>query len=247
MNGIDIGLPTVFLGGLLSFVSPCVLPLVPPYLAFLAASTVDQIAGEERTDRALERRVFLYAFVFVLGLASVFVALGASASALGSLIASHRILFSQIAGAVIILFGLHFVGVFRIPFLYREMRFESRRLTGSLPGSYVMGLAFAFGWTPCIGPILATVLFWAAQEDTIARGTLLLAVYAAGLGVPFLLAAFFVRPFMRFSARIRRHLRKIEIGMGVFLILVGITFLTGAFESSAYWLLETFPALGRIG
>lgn len=243
----EVGLAVAFLGGLLSFLSPCVLPLVPPYLAFLAATEADREAAAAMAVAAPRRRTFIFALSFVLGLATVFVGLGAAASTVGGLLAEHRLLLSQIAGVVIIIFGLHFVGVFRIPMLYRDIRFNGGRLAGSLPGAYTMGLAFAFGWTPCIGPVLATILFWAAQEATLAKGTVLLAAYSAGLGTPFLAAAAFVGPFNSFLKRFRRHLRRVEAAMGVFLILIGIAFITGAINSAAWWLLEAFPILGRIG
>ncbi len=247
MGDGDVGLLVAFLGGLLSFLSPCVLPLVPPYLAFLAATEADREAGSAVAVAAPRRRAFAFALSFVLGLATVFVGLGAAASTAGGLLAEHRLVLSQIAGAMIIVFGLHFIGLFRIPLLYRDIRFDGSRLAGSLPGAYAMGLAFAFGWTPCIGPVLAAILFWAAQEETLTRGTVLLAAYAAGLGTPFLAAAAFVGPFNAFLKRFRPHLRKVEAAMGVFLILIGIAFITGAFSSAAWWLLEAFPILGRIG
>ena len=176
-----------------------------------------------------------------------FVGLGATASAFGAWLAEHRFVLGQISGAAIILFGLHFLGVLRIGFLNRDTRFMVGRTAGGPAGAYVMGLAFAFGWTPCIGPILASILFVAAQQDTIGEATLLLSVYAAGLGVPFLIAATFIQPFQRFLQRARPHLRLIEAAMGVFLIGVGIAFLAGVFSEAAFWLLEAFPALGRIG
>lgn len=244
MGDGEVGIPIAFLGGLLSFLSPCVLPLVPPYLAFLAATTVDRVAAGGAATRG---RAFIFALSFVLGLATVFVGLGAAASTMGELLAQHRFLLTRIAGAVLVVFGLHFVGLFRIPLLYRDIRFDAGGLAGSLPGAYVMGLAFAFGWTPCIGPVLAAILFWAAQEATVSKGAVLLSAYAAGLGTPFLLAAAFVGPFQGFLERMRPHLRWVEAAMGAFLILIGIAFITGAFSSAAWWLLEAFPVLGRIG
>ncbi len=248
MGGAEIGLAAAFAGGALSFLSPCVLPLVPPYLAFLAAARVDQM--QEASGVATSpggRRVLTCALGFVLGLGTVFVGLGATASAFGGWLAEHRFVLGQISGAVIILFGLHFLGILRIGFLNRDTRFMVGRTAGGPAGAYVMGLAFAFGWTPCIGPILASILFVAAQQDTIGEATLLLSVYAAGLGVPFLIAATFIQPFQRFLQRARPHLRLIEATMGVFLIGVGIAFLAGVFSEAAFWLLEAFPALGRIG
>ena len=236
-----------FAGGVLSFLSPCVLPLVSPYLAFIGGTTIDQISDEETADRAAERRVLISSVFFVLGLATVFVALGATASALGQVLLRNQILFGQISGAVIIVFGLHFLGVIRIPFLLREARFDAGKSAGGYAGAYVMGLAFAFGWTPCIGPILATILAQAAQEETIVTGVAQLSVYAAGLGLPFILAAFFVRPFMNWMKSFRRHMGLVEKAMGVLLIIVGVAMITGTFSAAAFWLIETFPVLATIG
>lgn len=238
---------TAFAGGLLSFLSPCVLPLAPPYLAFIAGTTLDQLTGDDEIDDALARRVFISSLFFVLGLATVFIALGATASVIGQVLLQNKILFGQIAGAVIVLMGVHFLGIIRIPFLYREARFDAGGASGSYAGAYVIGLAFAFGWTPCIGPVLGAILVLAGQEDTIMRGVAMLAVYAAGLGVPFVLAALFVKPFMRWMRSFRRHLGLVEKAMGALLILVGVAMITGAFSRAAYWLLETFPVLATIG
>jgi len=245
---MEIGIVTAFLGGLISFLSPCVLPLAPPYLAYLGGTTLDQISGEEREiDPGVARRVFYSACFFVLGLGTVFVLLGMGASAVGQLLLQYKTELAQIAGAVIIVLGLHFLAVIRIPLLYREARFEGPRQAGGYGASYVIGLAFAFGWTPCIGPILAAILTLAAQEQTLMAGTALLGVYALGLGVPFLAAAAFVGPFLRWARGFRRHLGTVEKAMGLLLVVVGAMMLTGRFERLAYWLLETFPVLGTIG
>jgi cytochrome c-type biogenesis protein len=245
---MEIGIVTAFAGGLISFLSPCVLPLAPPYLAYLGGTTLDQIAGEDREiDPGVRRRVFFSACCFVLGLATVFVALGMGASAIGQTLLQNKLLLGQVAGALIIGMGLHFLHVIRIPFLNREARFEGPAEAGGYGTSYLIGLAFAFGWTPCIGPILATILTLAAQEQTLAAGTALLAVYALGLGVPFLVAALFVGPFLRWARRFRRHLGLVERAMGGLLVVVGAMMVTGNFERIAFWLLETFPVLGTIG
>ena len=238
---------TAFAGGLLSFLSPCVLPLVPPYLAFMAGTTLDQLTDDEKVNEALARRVLVSSVFFVLGLATVFVTLGATASVLGQVLLQNKILFGQIAGVVIIILGVHFLGIVRIPFLYREARFDAGKSAGTYIGAYVIGLAFAFGWTPCIGPILGTILVLAGQEETIGQGVLMLAVYAAGLGLPFILAAFFVRPFMRWMQGFRRHMGLVEKAMGLLLIVVGVAMVTGAFSAAAFWLIETFPFLATIG
>ncbi len=235
-----------FFAGLLSFVSPCVLPLVPPYLGFLAGISLDQLNGEG-PDRGDPRRVFFAALCFVLGFSTVFVALGASASLIGQFITQHIRLLGYVAGVVIILMGLHFLGVLRIGLLYREARMHVERKPAGLLGAYVIGLAFAFGWTPCIGPILAAILFVAGSEDTVRQGALLLAAYALGIGVPFLAAALFAGPFMRFMTRFRRHMATVERVMGVFLIATGVAFMTGQMANFSFWLLETFPQFSAIG
>jgi cytochrome c-type biogenesis protein len=238
---------TAFAGGLLSFLSPCVLPLVPPYLAYMAGTTLDQISDDENVDDALARRVLISSVFFVLGLATVFVTLGATASVLGQVLLQNKMLFGQIAGGVIIILGVHFTGLIRIPFLYREARFDAGGKAGSYGGSYVIGLAFAFGWTPCIGPILGTILVLAGQEETITQGVVMLAIYAAGLGLPFIIAALFIRPFMRWMRKFRRHMGKVEIAMGVLLIVIGVAMVTDQFSRAAYFLIETFPFLATIG
>ena len=233
------------LAGLVSFLSPCVLPLVPPYLVYLAGSSLERVSGDGTVSRA-RRETVLAALLFVCGFSTVFVALGASASVIGALIRAYSAELSILAGVAIIVMGLHFLGVLRIGVLLREKRMEMAKPVG-LWGAYVMGLAFAFGWTPCIGPILAAILAVAASEQTVAKGAGLLAVYSLGLGIPFLLAAFMVEPFAAFLARFRRHLGRVEKVMGGLLVLTGIAFLTGFVSQASFWLLEAFPALGNIG
>ena len=245
---MEIGILTAFAGGIISFLSPCVLPLAPPYLAYLGGTTLDQLSGEDReVDPAVARRVFYSACFFVLGLGTVFVLLGMGASAIGQALLRYKTELGIVAGGIILVLGLHFLGLFRIPVLNREARFEGPARAGGYGTSYVIGLAFAFGWTPCIGPILAAILTLAAQEQTLMAGTALLAVYALGLGVPFLVAALFVGPFLRWARSFRRHMGLVERAMGGLLAVVGVMMMTGSFERMAYWLLDTFPVLGQIG
>lgn len=241
----DVSIPAALVAGIISFLSPCVLPLVPPYLIYLTGATIEHVANDEG-QAASKRAVMLSALVFVLGFSTVFVALGASASLIGGLIRAWSAQLAIVAGVVIILMGLHFLGLTRIGFLMREGRLPIPKPVG-LWGAYAMGLAFAFGWTPCIGPILAAILSVAASEATVAKGAGLLAVYSAGLGIPFLVAAFMVEQFSSVLARIKKHLATVERIMGVLMILVGVGFLTGAVSSASIWLLETFPALQNFG
>ena len=241
-----VSIAAALFAGLLSFLSPCVLPLVPPYLVYLAGASLERLAGGEPQPRA-RRETVLAALLFVAGFSTVFVAFGASASAIGALVLANSYWLCKVAGVVIIVMGLHFLGVTPIAFLMQEKRMEMAKPVG-LWGAYVMGLAFAFGWTPCIGPILATILAIAASKSTVAKGAALLAVYSAGLGIPFLIAAFAVEPFAAFLARFKRHLGVVEKAMGVLLVLTGIAFaFTHVFADASYWLLEMFPALGKIG
>ncbi|ALK10017.1 cytochrome c biogenesis CcdA family protein [Blastochloris viridis] len=240
----DVTFPAAFLAGLISFLSPCVLPLVPPYLVYLTGTTLDKLQAE--TEPAAVRRAVAAALLFVLGFSTVFVALGAGASVAGTVLRTYSTVLSTIAGVAIIVMGLHFLGLFRIPLLMREARAEVRRPV-SLWGSYGMGLAFAFGWTPCIGPVLATILAVAAADATLQRGASLLAVYSAGLGVPFIAAALFVGPFLKTAGRLKRHLDLIEKAMGALLVATGVAFLFGWVADAAFLILEAFPALGRLG
>jgi cytochrome c-type biogenesis protein len=241
----NVTILAALLAGLVSFLSPCVLPLVPPYLVYLAGTSIERLSGDDPKTGSM-RDTVLAALLFVCGFSTVFVALGASASVIGAFIRAYSADLAIVAGLVIIVMGLHFLGVFRIGWMLREQRMEMIKPVG-LWGAYLMGLAFAFGWTPCIGPILAAILAVAASEQTVAKGAGLLAVYSAGLGIPFLLAALAVKPFAEFLVRFRRHLIHMERVMGGLLVLTGIAFLTGFVSQASNWLLEAFPALGTIG
>jgi cytochrome c-type biogenesis protein len=236
----------VALAGLVSFLSPCVLPLVPPYLGYLSGTTIEQLTDKGRLADDVRRRVVLASVLFVLGFTTVFVALGASASVLGQWVQDHKAQLSVVAGLVIIGFGLHFLGLLRVPLLYREARFHRRVEGASLAGAYIMGLAFAFGWTPCIGPVLATVLALAASEASLGAGVRLLFVYSLGLGVPFVLAAAAIGPFIAFLKRFRKHLGRVEMVMGLLLVATGVLMLTGSLNWFGQWLIENVPILARI-
>jgi len=233
------------LAGIISFLSPCVLPLVPPYLSYLAGTTFEHVMARE-PNAQVARREIAASLLFVAGFSTVFVALGAGASAIGGLLRAYSNFLSIIAGIAILAMGFHFLGVFRIPFMARTARLKVEKPVG-LWGAYVMGLAFAFGWTPCIGPVLAAILALAASEATITRGASLLAVYSLGLGIPFVLAAFALKPFVATLARVRHRLGLVEKAMGAMLVLTGIAFLTGWVTRASYWLLETFPMLANFG
>jgi cytochrome c-type biogenesis protein len=229
--------------GLLSFLSPCVLPIVPPYLAYMGGVSVGAMAEE----RAARRRVFLAALFFVLGLSTVFLLLGFAFSAAGRMFLGFQDWFIFIAGITIMVFGAHFLGVIRLPFLMREARLDAGDRGGSAFGAYVLGLAFAFGWTPCLGPILGAILGLAASEGDVARGTVLLAVYALGLGIPFLLVAAFFPRMTGLMAFMKRHMDRIERISGLLLWTVGLMMLTGQFTDFSWWLLERFPAMATLG
>ncbi|WP_074255616.1 cytochrome c biogenesis CcdA family protein [Vannielia litorea] len=252
MFGIDIMdaalLPAILLaavGGLISFVSPCVLPIVPPYLAYMGGISMDEMDGPAASSG--RRRVMVAAAFFVLGLSTVFLLLGAAASAMGGLFLQNREWFTMAAGAVIMVFGAHFLGIFTLPFLNREARIDAGDRGGSALGAYVLGLAFAFGWTPCLGPILGAILSMAAMEGDVSRGAFLLAIYALGLGLPFLAVAAFFPRLKGLMGWMKRHMGQIERITGLLLWTVGLLMLTGGFSDFSYWLLEIFPALAAVG
>jgi len=249
MFGIDIidatlipAMTLAFLAGVISFLSPCVLPIVPPYLAYMSG-----ISLSEGTDNNKVVSIFLPAVFFVLGLSTVFLILGFTASALGTVFLSYQDTLITISGILVMGFGLHFLGILRIGFLEREARFEASSQNGSAFGAYVLGLAFAFGWTPCIGPQLASILTLAASEGSVARGTTLLGVYALGLGVPFLLVALFLSRLSATLTWLKRHMQIIERLMGLLLWTIGLMMLTGGFADFSFWILDTFPSLANLG
>jgi cytochrome c-type biogenesis protein len=244
MHG-EVTFLAALIAGLVSFLSPCVLPLVPPYLVFMTGTSLERLADAEPAPR-VKRETVLAAVLFVAGFATVFVALGASASAIGALVQTYSGPLATIAGVFIIIMGLHFLGLTPIAFLMREKRMTAAKPVG-LWGAYVIGLAFAFGWTPCIGPVLATILAVAASQKTVAKGAGLLAVYSLGLGIPFMIAAFAIEPFAAFLSRFKNYLHRVEQAMGALLVLTGIAFLTGSLSQVSVWLLEAFPSLGKIG
>ena len=243
---VDVTHGGALVAGLLSFVSPCVLPLVPPYLCFIGGVSLDQLTGNA-PEGVARHRIALSAFAFVLGFSTIFVLLGATASAIGRLVASHLDILAFVAGAVIIVMGLHFLGVFKIHLMHRQARMEVRNRPAGPLGAYIVGLAFAIGWTPCIGPVLAAVLAVAGSEQTVARGAGLLAVYSLGLGLPFIAAGFFAASFMHFMRRFRNHVGTVEKTMGALLVVTGILFITGHITTLSFWLLNTFPALAQFG
>lgn len=244
---IDAGLLPAMLvalaAGIVSFLSPCVLPIVPPYLAYMSGVSLgDLSAGGKSSGKAIVPAVF-----FVLGLSTVFLLLGFTASVIGTVFLQYQSSFNMIAGILVMIFGAHFVGVYRISFLDREARMDAGDRGGSAFGAYILGLAFAFGWTPCIGPQLGAILSLAASEASVVRGTLLLAIYAIGLGLPFILVAAFLPRLTGFMGWMKRHMEQIERVMGLLLWTIGLLMLTGGFSAFSYWLLEKFPALAVLG
>lgn len=239
-TGLAMATLLAFLGGLLSFLSPCVLPVVPPYLAYMGGISMSEMAG----TTSARRRVILPALFFVLGLSTIFLLYGFAASTFSRFVLSNQDWFNRLAGAVVIIFGLHFLGLFRISILDREARLDAGDRGGSALGAYVLGLAFAFGWTPCNGPILSGILTLAMQGNDMGRTMFLMAVYAAGLGLPFLLSAIFISRALGLLKRLRPHMRKVEIAMGMLLIIVGVTLFTGSFSMFSGWMLDGLEALG---
>ncbi len=245
--GMEVTVFGAALAGLLSFFSPCVLPLVPAYLCFLSGVSMEDLTRQDNPDWQLERRVFISALFFVTGFSTVFIIMGAAATVLSQFVAQHMIILSRIAGVIIVLFGLHYAGLLRIPLLNFEKRFHLDSRPAGLLGSFLLGLAFAFGWTPCVGPILATILMIATTGNDSSEGIKLLTIYALGIGIPFLIAALGVRPFMAFMGRFRHHMRRVEISIGALLIITGVMIFTGSLSAVSNWLLQSVPWFSRVG
>lgn len=237
-----IGLLMAFLAGVISFLSPCVLPLVPGYISFIAGRS-----AEELMERPVARLSTIgLSFLFVLGFSSVFIAMGASASWLGQLLLSHRDITNLLGGGLVVLFGLMMIGLVRLPFLQRDYRFLARGAIGNPLSAFVLGVAFAFGWTPCIGPVLGAILTVGASGAT-SNAVTLLAVYSAGLAVPFMLTAVFTGVLVRRLSRFARAGAWLYRISGLIIVIMGLAIMTGLLTQFASWLLIAFPALARIG
>ncbi len=240
MNGIEqVTMWTALGAGILSFLSPCVLPLIPGYISFITGMTLDELK-DLRDVRVLMSRVFLTSLVFVLGFTLVFVLSGAAASAIGQFLQQNKGFFEKIAGVLIIVLGLHLTGIYQIPFLNYEKKAHVQTRRGGYVSSFVMGTAFAFGWTPCIGPILVGILTLAASQKTLVQGMGLLGIYSLGLGIPFILSALFIQGFLVAFKRIRRYLRWVEIASGLLLVAMGVLIFTGQLQSLIGYLPEWF-------
>lgn len=241
---LEITFAGALIAGLLSFLSPCVLPLVPAYLSYISGISVDALKTE-RPD--VRRRAMVQSLWFIAGFSLIFIALGASATLIGQWLLGNLQVLGKVAGIIIFVFGLHYTGLIRIPFLMMDAHLNTNKVTGGhAVGSLMLGSAFAFGWTPCVGPILGAILAMAGAQDHVLQGTALLAVYSIGLGIPFLLAAFATNHFIHWMQDFRRYLHMVEVFSGVLLMLVGLLIFLGSFSTLSGWLIEYFPFLAAI-
>ena len=248
----DISIGGAFFAGLLSFLSPCILPIVPFYLSYLAGASINELSSDDEIDPQIRKKTVISSLFFAAGIILVFVGLGATATMFGQLVREYFDILRWIAAAIIILMGLHFLGVLRIGLLYRQLRLDTDLDGGktkslSYAGSFVIGLAFAFGWTPCVGPVLAAILFTAAGQDAAQQGAMLLFVYGLGMTLPFVIAAFFTKNFLQWAQKFRKHLGTIEKVMGLLLILFGLLIATNSVSTIAQWMLEKIPWFDAIG
>ena len=223
-----------FIAGLVSFLSPCVLPLVPGYISIVSGSSLDQLKAREK-DTSLLRTVLLSSVMFIVGFSITFILLGASATWIGQALVSRRELLDKIAGLILIVFGIHVLGIVKISALYQDKRFHNVEKPRGVAGALVLGLVFAFGWTPCLGPILAGILTIASTKQTVTEGMLLLGVYSAGLGIPFLLTSLALNQFLSFYGRFKRHFHAVEMVSGALVIAVGVLMITGSLTRLASW------------
>ncbi len=240
---LDVSFVAAFSAGLLTFLSPCILPLVPAYLCFISGQSLEQLTEKEQRNAG---QVLWAGLAFVLGISAVFISMGAAATSLGQMIAVYKSKLSLVGGAVIIIFGLHYMGVLRISFLNFEKRLHLESKPAGWIGAFILGLAFGFGWTPCVGPVLSTILMIAGGMGEVSNGVLLLTVYSIGLGIPFLIAAALTGPFMTFLSRFRTQMRRIEIAMGTLLVATGLLIVTGGLNRVTVWMLDTFPILNGL-
>ncbi len=244
---LEVSYLGALLAGLIAFVSPCILPMVPFYFSYMAGISMTELRADGGIARGAQRRLVISALFFALGVTTIFTLMGLGATALGQAFAQWKQPLSYVAAAVIFVFGLHFLGVFRIGFLMREARVESKSDPSTVLGAYLMGLAFGFGWTACVGPVLASILMIASGMGDLTQGALLLAVFGLGMTAPFVLAAFFAKPFLAFMQRHRRKMAYVEKAMGVMLIVFAILIATNSMNYIGQWMLDVFPAFGRIG
>ena len=244
---IDPTFGGALLAGLLSFLTPCILPMVPFYLSYMAGISMSELRGDGAIAPGAQRRLVASAVAFALGVTTIFMALGLGATALGAAVRQWMGPLSLIAAAVLFLFGLHFLGVLRIPFLYREARIEAKADPSTILGAYVTGLAFGFGWTPCVGPALAAILMVASGMGDLVRGTALLFFYGIGMTAPFVIAAFFAKPFLALMRRHQAKLAYVEKAMGVMLILFAVLIATGKVSVIADWLIRAVPSFTTLG